>query len=75
MGLRISLNLPWAKFYSLTGIGLGMVVVAAGFTTGICVEFTAMAAASVLTSKDFSISLILNCLFIRVFVLFFLSAA
>ena len=44
-----------------------MAVVAAGFTTDIYVEVAAVATASVLTDKDFSINLTLNHLFIGCF--------
>ena len=57
-------------------MGLGLVVVVFGFTTDVCSEATVVATASgsVLTGKDFSISLTLNHLVMGVLVLF-LSAA
>ena len=57
-------------------LGLVWAAVAVGFTTDVWVEDTVMATASgsMLTGKDFSTSLTLNCLFMGVLVLFFLSA-
>ena len=63
VGLGISWNLPWARLYTITGIGLGLVVVDLGFTTDVGVEVTVVTTAFG-SGKDFSISLTLNHLFL-----------
>ena len=72
--LGISWIFPWARLYTITGIGLGLAVVVVGFTTDIGVEVTIVAIAFG-SGKDFSISLTMNHLFMGVLVLLFLSAA
>ena len=74
MGLETSWIFPWARLYTLTGIGLGLMVVVFGFTTDFGVE-TAIVATTFGSGKDFSISLTLNCLFMVFLVLLILSAA
>ena len=74
VSLVISWILPWAKLYTITGIGLGLAVMVVGFTTDVGVA-AAIVATAFGSNEDFSISLTLNCLFMGVLVLFFLSAA
>ena len=71
--LGISWNLPWARLYIITGIGLGLVVMVVGVATEVGVEVTVVAVAFD-SCKDFSISLILNHLFMGILVVFFFSA-
>ena len=63
------LDLPWARLYTITGIGLGLVVVVVGFTTDVGVQATILAT-TFSSGRDFSISLTLNCLFMGVLALF-----
>ena len=67
----------WDRLYTVNGIGLGLAAVAVGFTTDVCVEVAIVAtiSGSVLTDKDSSTSATLNCPFMGVLVLLFLSAA
>ena len=74
LSLGISWVLPWARLYTIKGIGLGLVIVVVGVNTDIDVEATTVAT-TYDSGKDFSISLTLNHLFIDVLVLLFLSAA
>ena len=77
VGLGISWTLFWDILYTVNGIGHGLSAVVVGFTTDVCVEvaIVATASGSGLISIDLSSSLTLNCFFMAVSVLFFLSAA
>ena len=77
VGLGISCTLVWARLYIVNGIGLDLAAMVVGFTTDVCVEVTVVAttSGSVLTGKYFSTIHTLNCLFMGVLVLIFLSAA
>ena len=65
MGLVISWTLVWGRLYTVNGIGFSLAAVAVGFTTDVYVEAAVVAiiSGSVLTVKDFSTSLPLNCPF------------
>ena len=77
VGLGISWTLGQNRLYTVNDIGSCLAAVAVGFTIDVCVAVIAVATASGfrLIGNCFSTSLTLNCLFMGVLALFFLSAS